>query len=160
MSQPQPPSPHVGSPPWEVVDPPQTLGRIMVRIGPGLILAGSIVGSGELIATTKVGAEAGFWLLWLIIIGCVIKVFVQIEFGRHTLTHAETSLQALNSVPGPRLKVNWIVWYWALMTLLVVSQQGGILGGIGQAMAISVPLTEEGRRFNQISEQRVRRRCG
>ena len=46
-----------------------------------MIIAGSIVGSGELIATTKVGVEAGFVLLWLIIVGCIIKVFAQVEFG-------------------------------------------------------------------------------
>ena len=63
-------------------EPPTRLAGILRRLGPGLILAGGIVGSGELIATTKTGAEAGFWLLWLILIGCVIKVFVQIELGR------------------------------------------------------------------------------
>jgi Mn2+/Fe2+ NRAMP family transporter len=51
--------------------PPRTLGATLLRLGPGMIIAGSIVGSGELIATTKAGAEAGFWLLWLIIAGCV-----------------------------------------------------------------------------------------
>ena len=137
------------------IDPPSTIAGALMRIGPGLIIAGSIVGSGELIATTKVGAETGFWLLWLVIIGCVIKVFAQIEFGRYTVTHAETPLKALDSVPGPRLKVNWIVWYWAIMTMLIISQQGGIVGGIGQALAISMPLTEEGRRYNRISDEMV-----
>ena len=50
--------------------PPVTIPGILRRLGPGLIIAGSIVGSGELIATTAVGAEAGFVLLWLILIGC------------------------------------------------------------------------------------------
>ncbi|MCL5281906.1 MAG: hypothetical protein M1376_18585 [Planctomycetes bacterium] len=63
-----------------------------------MIIAGSIVGSGELILTTKTGAEAGFWLLWLITIGCVIKVSTQIEFARHTITWGNTPLQALNAV--------------------------------------------------------------
>ena len=63
-----------------IEEPPTSLFGILRRLGPGLIVAGSIVGSGELIATTKTGAEAGFWLLWLIIIGCVIKVFTQVEF--------------------------------------------------------------------------------
>ncbi|NNC87080.1 MAG: transmembrane Mn(2+) transporter, partial [Akkermansiaceae bacterium] len=102
--------------------------------------------SGELIATTKVGAEGGFWLLWLILIGCIIKVFAQVEFGRHTITHSETPLEALNSVPGPRGKrVNWLIAYWAFMTLLVITQQGGIVGGVGQALSISAPITAEGR---------------
>ena len=60
-----------------IKDPPQTIGGIIRHLGPGLIIAGSIVGSGELIATTIVGAEAGFWLLWIIIIGCVIKVLTR-----------------------------------------------------------------------------------
>jgi Mn2+/Fe2+ NRAMP family transporter len=132
--------------------PPRTLGATLVRLGPGMIIAGSIVGSGELIATTKVGAEAGFWLLWLIIVGCVIKVFAQVELGRYAITWGETPLRALNSVPGPRWRVNWLIWYWAVMTLLIVSQQGGIVGGVGQALAMGVPLTAAGVAYNQLQD--------
>ena len=121
--------------------PPTTAGGILRNLGPGLIVAGSIVGSGELIATTKTGAEAGFALLWLIIIGCVIKVFAQIEFGRFSINTGRTTLDGLNQVPGPRLRVNWVVWYWLVMVVLIIGQQGGIVGGVGQAMALSVPLT-------------------
>ena len=136
--------------------PPKTLAQTLRKLGPGIIIAGSIVGSGELIATTKVGAEAGFWLLWLIVIGCIIKVFAQIEMGRYTITWNETPLMALNKVPGPRWKVNWIVWYWTIMTLLIISQQGGIVGGVGQALAISQPLTEQGTAYNTLQDELVR----
>lgn len=135
--------------------PPRTWGATLRRLGPGMIIAGSIVGSGELIATTKTGAEAGFYLLWLIIIGCVIKVFTQVEFGRYTIAWGETPLKALDSIPGPRLKVNWILWYWAILTALVISQQGGIVGGVGQALAISKPLTQQGSRNNALQDQVV-----
>jgi len=134
-------------------EPPRTLGATLLRLGPGMIIAGSIVGSGELIATTKAGAEAGFWLLWLIIVGCVIKVFTQVEFGRYTITWSQTPLKALDSVPGPRLKVNWLLWYWAIMTVLVISQQGGIVGGVGQTLAISQPLTPYGRQYNHLQDE-------
>lgn len=132
---------------------PRTLGATLLRLGPGMIIAGSIVGSGELIATTKAGAEAGFWLLWLIVLGCVIKVSTQIEFGRHTITWSQTPLKALNGIPGPRLKVNWLLWFWAIMTMLVISQQGGIVGGIGQTFAIGRPLTQRGREYNRIYDE-------
>ena len=141
--------------------PPTTILGILGRLGPGLIVAGSIVGSGELIATTKTGAEAGFWLLWLIIIGCVIKVFAQVEFGRYSIVAGRTTMDGLNEVPGPtaeftvagrtqggRFRGNWIVWYWFLMWFASIGQLGGIVGGVGQALAISVPLTERGERFN------------
>jgi len=126
--------------PGGAMDPPTDFLGIMRRLGPGLIIAGSIVGSGELIATTKVGAQAGITLLWLIILGCVVKVFVQVELGRYTLSHGETTLSALNQVPGPRLGVNWIVWVWLGMMLLGIGQLGAIVGGVGQSLALSVPL--------------------
>lgn len=118
-----------------------------------MIVAGSIVGSGELIATTKVGAEAGFWLLWLIIIGCVVKVFTQIEIGRYTISQGETPLKALDSIPGPRFKVNWIVWYWVILTVLILTQQGGIVGGVGQALTVNKPLTTNAVIHNDLQKE-------
>lgn len=126
--------------PDQIVEPPRDFFGILTRLGPGLIIAGSIVGSGELIATTKTGAQAGIALLWLIVIGCLIKVFVQIELGRYTISHGETTLAALDQVPGPRLRVNWIIWYWLLMMVAGIGQLGGIVGGVGQSMALSVPI--------------------
>lgn len=123
-----------------IVQPPTDLLGIIKRLGPGLIIAGSIVGSGELIATTKTGAQAGISLLWLVLVGCLIKVFVQIELGRYSISHGETTLAALDRVPGPRLRVNWIVWFWVAMSVTGIGQLGGIVGGVGQALALAVPL--------------------
>ena len=136
------------------IDPPKALGSILLCIGPGLIVAGSIVGSGELIATTKTGAEAGFSLLWLILLGCVVKVFAQIEFGRYAITSGKTTLCALDEVPGPRIKGrgNWLVWYWLVMWLASISQLGGIVGGVGQALAITAPITQVGADYNEAAE--------
>lgn len=139
-------------------DPPRTLGATLATLGPGMIIAGSIVGSGELIATTKVGAEAGFALLWLVALGCIIKVFAQVELGRYAITWGRTPLSALDEVPGPRLRVNWLIWYWAGMTLLIISQQGGIVGGVGQALAIARPLTAAGVAYGQAQSALTRAR--
>ena len=87
-----------------IESPPTTISGILARLGPGLIIAGSIVGSGELIATTETGAKAGYSLFWLILIGCVIKVFVQVELGRYTIISGKTPLDALSEVPGPRIE--------------------------------------------------------
>ncbi len=131
-----------------IQDPPKSIKGILKQLGPGLIIAGSIVGSGELIATTAVGAEAGFVLLWLIIIGCLIKVFVQIELGRFTITSGKTTLDGLNLVPGPRVRVNWLCWFWLIFHLVALIQLGGIIGGVGQAMAIQQPLSKAGVEMN------------
>jgi manganese transport protein len=108
---------------------------ILRHIGPGLILTASIVGSGELIVTPKLAGEAGFKLLWLIVLGCVVKVFVQIELGRYAVTKGQTTLEAMDSIPGPRLIVSWLLWLWAAMYVALVFQVAGIVGGIADVFA-------------------------
>ena len=123
----------------DVVDPPRAFTDILRRIGPGIILAASIVGSGELIATTTLGAQVGYAAMWVIILSCLIKPIVQAELGRYSIATGETGLAGFNLVPGPRWKVNWIVWAWALMTVLTQLQIGAMFGGVSQVMFQLIP---------------------
>jgi Mn2+/Fe2+ NRAMP family transporter len=108
---------------------------ILRSIGPGLIITASIVGSGELIATPKVAGEAGFTLLWFIVLGCFIKVFVQVELGRYAVTTGQTTLEAMNSIPGPRFIVSWLMWLWLAMYVTLVFQVAGIVGGVAEVFS-------------------------
>lgn len=141
----------------ETLDPPSSRLGMLRFAGPGMIVAGSIVGSGELVATTKTGAEAGFLLLWLILLGCVVKVFAQVEFGRYALNSGKTTLDALSEVPGPRIanRGNWLVWFWFAMWFASIGQLGGIVGGVGQSLAISIPLTQQGDLYNAAEDARI-----
>ncbi|HZS07064.1 MAG TPA: Nramp family divalent metal transporter [Blastocatellia bacterium] len=125
--------------PEDVSEPPWTLASALGRIGPGMILAASIVGSGELIATTTLGAQTGYVALWIIILSCAIKPVIQAELGRYTIASGETGLEGLNRLPGPRARVNWVVWAWALMTLMTLLQVGAMFGGVAQVMNLLVP---------------------
>ena len=128
--------------PSEFLAPPTTtLGRLR-EIGPGIIISGAIVGSGELIITTKLGAEAGFALLWLILFSCVIKVFLQVELGRYVVSSGHTVLQAFDRVPGPAIRIgegrlNWLNMLWVVMTICAALQVGGIL--LGLALVFDLP---------------------
>ncbi|MGH9722520.1 MAG: Nramp family divalent metal transporter [Bryobacteraceae bacterium] len=125
--------------PSDVQEPPRTFLRTLRRIGPGMILASSIVGSGELIATTTLGAQVGYAALWIILLSCVVKPVVQAEMGRYTIASGETGLGAFNHFPGPRWKVNWVVWAWAVMVLMTLLQIGAMFGGVSQVMNALVP---------------------
>ena len=116
-------------------DAPQDWRGILKHLGPGLIITACIVGSGELIATPKVGAEYGFSLLWFIIAGCMIKVLVQVELGRFAIAKGMTTLEAMNTMPGPRFIVSWLVWCWLFMFVGILFQLGGIVGGVGKVVA-------------------------
>src|SRR6201992_2613049 len=122
-----------------IKEPPHSLFESMKQIGPGLILAASIVGTGELINTTSLGAKAGFSLLWLIVLSCVIKVFVQVELGRYAITHGKTTLAAFDTLPGPRAGVSWLCWLWLLMTVTTQAQAAAMEGTVGQAAHMAFP---------------------
>lgn len=115
---------------------PTTLAESLRQLGPGLIISAAIVGSGELIVTTKLGADVGFTLLWFIILGCLIKVFLQIEIGRFAVCRGATSLRFMNEMPGPRWGVSWMVWIWLLMFVATFFQIAGMVGGIAATLKL------------------------
>jgi len=126
--------------PEDVLDPPRGLLPTLRRIGPGMVLAASIVGSGELIATTTLGAQAGYAALWVVFLSCLLKPVVQAELGRYTIATGETGLEGLNHVPGPRpFGVSWLVWAWALMVFITLLQIGAMFGGVSQVMNLVFP---------------------
>lgn len=130
-------------PPEDIREPPQTLWAALRMIGPGIILAGTIVGSGELILTTSLGARFGFVFLWLILFSCVIKVFVQIELGRYAISSGQPTLGALNSLPGRTRFGHPLIWWWLVMMFFTVFQLGGMTSGIGQAFHMAFPSLSE-----------------
>ncbi len=126
--------------PAAVEEPPRSIAGALRRIGPGMLLTAAIVGTGELIATTRLGADVGFVMLWAILGSCLIKTVVQAVWGRYTIVTGETAMSAMNHVPGPRLLgVNWLCWSWAAMTLLAISLIGAMYAGAAQVMARAVP---------------------
>ena len=122
-----------------IQEPPQSTWAALRKIGPGIILAGTIVGSGELILTTGLGAEYGFVFLWLILFSCVIKVFVQIELGRYAISSGKPTLGALRDISFGGQHGKWLIWWWFIMLLCTVVQLGGMTGTIGQALNLAFP---------------------
>lgn len=122
-----------------IQEPPKSLLTALAQIGPGIILAGSIIGSGELLLTTGLGADYGFVFLWLILLSCVIKVFVQVELGRYAISSGMPTLTAFDALPGPRLGAHWLAWWWLVMMSATIFQVGGMAGGVGQALNLVFP---------------------
>lgn len=127
-----------GAAPQPAPEPaPTNCAGIIKQLGPGLIISAVIVGSGELIVTPRLGSIEGFRLLWFIILGCFIKVFVQIELGRFAISRGMTTLEAMNSIPGPRWVVSWLVWLWVFMYVALIFQVAGMVGGIASVFSLA-----------------------
>lgn len=123
-----------------IKEPPSSLLEKLKFLGPGFILSASIVGSGELIATTILGAKAGFIAFWVIIVSCLVKVAVQLEFGKRAIVTGQTAMRSFNDLslhrPG---KGNWIVWTVFIFISLKIIQIGGILGGTAIVLNMLFP---------------------
>jgi Mn2+/Fe2+ NRAMP family transporter len=105
-----------------------------------MILTASIVGSGELIATTTLGAEVGYAALWLIILSCVVKPAVQSELGRYVVATGHTGAEGFNVLPGPRVHgVNWAMLAWCAMLMVTFLVIGAMYGGVAQVLHLLVP---------------------
>jgi Mn2+/Fe2+ NRAMP family transporter len=123
--------------------PPANWRARLKQLGPGVVIAGSIVGSGELILTSSLGAVAGFVLLWWMLMSCWSKSIVQAELGRYILASGDTYLRALNRIPGrlpgPGKPVSWTLWFSLLGFIPGLVGMGGIVGATGQALALAFP---------------------
>ena len=119
---------------------PETFRDRLRHLGPGFVLSAAVVGSGELITTTALGAKAGFALLWLVVLSTAVKVWVQMELARWTILNGRTALEGYREV-GPRIgRLSWINWLWIGMDFAKMFQRGGIIGGTAAACSVLWPV--------------------
>lgn len=123
-----------------VLSPPTTFFGRLRYLGPGFILSAAIVGSGELIATTALGATAGFVMFWIILLSCLVKVALQLEFGKNAIYTGTFMMHNFNRLPGLRLgKTHWSIWLWLSLQGLKLLQVGGIVGGVAIVLNMAWP---------------------
>ncbi|MDX1382451.1 MAG: Nramp family divalent metal transporter, partial [Thermoanaerobaculia bacterium] len=127
----------------EEVEPPSSWSARLRYLGPSVVISGSIVGSGEIILTSGLGAAAGFVMLWWVLLSCWIKSLIQAELSRYILVSGDTYVRAMNrlpgKIPGPGGPVSFAVWLALIAWVPSTMGLGGIVGGAGQALTLLVP---------------------
>ena len=110
-------SPEAGClPAWDVADMPAPrpfqLRNIMMMLGPGLVLAGGAIGTGEFVMGPKSAAQYGGALLFVVIFSIFFQVLLNTEAMRYTLVTGEPIMTGfMRTKPGPKF---WIVLYLLL----------------------------------------------
>ena len=120
--------------------PPANFLSRLKYLGPSLVVMGAVIGSGELVLTTSLGAVAGWSLLWWMLLSCWCKSLVQAEIARYTIVSGDTYLRALNRVPGRIWRISWPIWMGLIAYIPGTMGLGGILGGAGQALSFLASL--------------------
>jgi Mn2+/Fe2+ NRAMP family transporter len=111
-----------GLEPWtraELPAPPPTGGlQILAVIGPGAILLGSAIGSGEWLVGPAAFVKYGLTLLWVSGIAIFLQTVLNTELVRYTLYTGEPAVIGfMRTKPHARF---WAVFY----TLLYLAQTG------------------------------------
>ncbi|CAM5265018.1 iron transporter [Streptomyces spiroverticillatus] len=67
-------------------------------VGPGIVVAATGVGAGDLVATLIAGSRFGYTLLWAAIIGCIVKISLAEATGRWHLATGKTLFEGWRSL--------------------------------------------------------------
>jgi Mn2+/Fe2+ NRAMP family transporter len=120
--------------------PPTNFAGRLKYLGPSLIVTGAVIGSGELVLTTSLGAAAGWSLLWWLLLSCWCKSLVQAEMARYTINSGDTYLRAINRLPGRIWHISWPIWLGLIAFVPGTMGLGGIIGGGGQSLSFLASL--------------------
>lgn len=126
--------------PGKIKQPPTSFGGALRYLGPGMVTSAAVVGSGELITATTLGAKAGFVLLWLVFVSTFVKVGVQIELARWSISTGRVAMAGYDEVPPKIAGRGWISYLGLLMFLQILIGQGGVLAAAALAMSLVVPV--------------------
>ncbi len=104
-------------------------------IGPGLVVAATGVGAGDLVATLVAGSRFGYALLWAALVGALVKVALAEGVGRWTLASGRTLFDGWSSLPGRIGRLNWATAYFAVYVVV-----WGFVYGATAMTASALPL--------------------
>jgi hypothetical protein len=116
--------------------PPYTLRNVIRVIGPGAILLGLSLGSGDWVLGPVVTARWGTRFLWICTVSVLLQALLNTEMARYTLATGESIFAGfMRGAPGPRFwgsayallhsaQVGWPGWALAAAAALVAAFLG------------------------------------
>lgn len=92
--------------------PPQTWGQKLKMIGPGFVVAATGVGTADMITAIVIGTSFGMTFVWAIIVGAILKYFLNEGVGRWYLATGQTILQGWHSLG------RWATGYFGVYSVI------------------------------------------
>ena len=129
--------------PGDIQNPPQSLKGRLRFLGPGMITSAAVVGSGELLTATTLGATVGFLLLWLVLVSTFVKVWVQVELARWSISTGKVAVTGYNEVPPRIAKRGWMAWLVLLMFVQFLVSQAGVITASAFAFSSLLPFGDD-----------------
>src|ERR671916_563728 len=92
---------------------PSTLGSRLRYAGPGIVIAVTGVGAGDMVSSLVAGTDFGMVLLWAVVLGAILKYFLTEGIGRWYMASGQTILQGWRSLG------RWAIWYFIVYLFIV-----------------------------------------
>lgn len=109
--------------------PDDTTPRRWRLVGPGIVVAATGVGAGDLVATLVAGSQYGYALLWAAVVGCVVKIVIAEAVGRFHLATGTTLFAGWRSLGA------WTSVYFAVYVVV-----WGFVYGAAAMTSTALPL--------------------
>ena len=100
------------SPSLKEADLPAREKSLVKMMGPGIVMAGLAIGSGELIMWPWITSIVGAQLLWAAAIGIFLQLWINIEIGRWSIVTGESPFTGMVRV------IKTIVYVWVFMIVV------------------------------------------
>jgi len=123
-----------------IQDPPTKFSGKLRFLGPGMITSAAVVGSGELLTATALGAQVGFILLWLVLVSTFVKVWVQIALARWAISTGRPAVSGYNDVPPKIVKHGWMAYLSLLLLAQFLFGQAGVISAAAFAFSSVFPI--------------------
>lgn len=95
-----------------LLTPPQTLGERMKHVGPGIVVAATGVGTADLITSIVIGTQFGTTFIWAILVGSILKYFLNEGVGRWHLASERTMVQGWQQLG------KWATGYFGVYSII------------------------------------------
>lgn len=92
--------------------PPSTLGEKLKQVGPGIVVAATGVGTADLITSIVIGTQFGMTFVWAIIVGSILKYFLNEGVGRWHLASELTMIQGWQQLG------KWATGYFGVYSII------------------------------------------
>ena len=116
-------------PPLKQADMPERTSGFWKMTGPGAVMIGMAIGSGELILWPWITAKFGTEMMWAAALGVFMQLWINIEIGRWAVATGESPLTGF-----ARLSKLWV--YFFLLLIFV----GAFLPGWGRATGTAIKI--------------------
>ncbi|WP_200259255.1 Nramp family divalent metal transporter [Streptomyces sp. HSG2] len=98
-------------------------------VGPGIVVAATGVGAGDLVATLIAGGGFGYTLLWAAVLGCLVKISLAEAVGRWHLATGRTLFEGWATLGA------WTGWFFGIYVVI-----WGFVYGAAAMSATALPL--------------------